>query len=154
LDKIQQNKKRKVNKVKNFIMSNINNIFARLEKADKAQETKLASHKVELALRDDIIGGFQKYLGQRDAAAKAISKAEDAVINAYNNYAALAGAANATLGDLNTLKTKAKELGIDLDPDMTGIEKKMKDELKVLKPNAAAIQNTAKGLSAIRMSIK
>lgn len=132
-------------------MSNINTILNKIAKADKVE---LAKHKVELALRDDIIAGFQKYLGQRDAAKKAISKAENAVIDAYNNYAALAGAANATLGDLNTLKTKSKELGIDLDPDMTGIEKKMKDELKVLKPNATAIQNTAKGLADIRVSIK
>jgi len=135
-------------------MSNINNILSKIEKANKIEEVKLANHRVELGLRDDIIAGFQKYLGQRDAAKKAISKAENVVIDAYNNYAALAGAANATLGDLNTLKAKAKELGIDLDPDMTGIEKKMKDELKVLKPNAAAIQNTAKGLADIRVSIK
>jgi len=132
-------------------MNTLNNILKKISNSDKIE---LANHKVELALRDDIIAGFQKYLGQRDAAKKAISKAENAVIDAFNNYAALAGAANATLSDVNTLKTKAKELGIDIDPDMTGIEKKMKDELKVLKPNAAAIQNTAKSLSDIRVSIK
>lgn len=118
------------------------------------EKTELAKHEVNLALRDDIISGFQKYLAQRDTAKKAINKAENAIIDAYNNYAALAGAANTTLSDVNVLRTKAKELGIEIDPDMTGIEKRMKDELKILKPNASAIQNTAKTLSDIKSSIK
>lgn len=125
-----------------------------ISKIYNAKKVELGTHKVELGLRDDIISNFQKYLGQRDVAKKAISKAENAVIDAYNNYAALAGSANATIGELSTLKAKAKELGIELDPDMTGIEKKMKDELKIIKPNATAIQNSAKVLADIRVSIK
>lgn len=131
-----------------------NNLIIALNAIEKKHDAELESHEVELGLRDDIISGFQKYLGQRDTAKKAINKAENAIIEAYNNYASLAGAANATLSDVNVLRTKAKELGIEIDPDMTGIEKRMKDELKILKPNASAIQNTAKTLSDIKASIK
>jgi len=98
--------------------------------------------------------GFQKFQGQKDTAKKAISKAEMASIDAFNNYAALTGFANATLGDINTMRTKAKELGLDLDPAMLDMEKSLKSEINALKSNATTLQGASKTLSDVRISIK
>lgn len=54
-------------------MSNINNILSKIEKANKAQEIKLASHKVDLALADDLKAAVKK--SQSSAAMYAKHKA-------------------------------------------------------------------------------
>lgn len=118
------------------------------------EKVELAKHEVELALRDDIITGFQKYLGQVDGAVKAANKAENMIIEAYNQYATLAGFANGTLRDVDVMKVKAKELGLTLDPDMTGIEKKLKDDVKKVMASANSIKTLASTLSAIKTSTK
>jgi hypothetical protein len=119
----------------------------------KEETTNLASHEVELALRDDIIASFQKYLGQRDVAKKVLNKAENAIIEAYNNYSAIAAFGNATLKDMEALKAKAKEIGLGLDPQMESVEKKVKSEIKGYMNNAKAIGDLAKTMSNYKTSL-
>lgn len=123
-----------------------------LEKIYKGN-VELSEFNVELGLRDDVIASYQKYLGQRDAAKKEINKAENAVISAYNNYAGLAGLANGALGIVGDMEKKVKELGLELDPDMLGVKKRVTEDLKKLKANAGSIQNVAKTLSDVKTSI-
>ena len=124
----------------------INNILKKIEKANEV-EVRLEKHEVELALRDDIIASFQKYLGQRDVAKKVLNKAENAIIEAFNNYNAIAAFGNATLKDMDVLKAKAKEIGLGLDPQMESVEKKVKSEIKGYMNNAKAIGDLAKTMS-------
>jgi hypothetical protein len=130
-------------------MNTLKTVFGKLFK----EETQLASHEVELALRDDIIASFQKYLGQRDVAKKVLNKAENAIIEAYNNYSAIAAFGNATLQDMEALKAKAKEIGLGLDPQMESVEKKVKSEIKGYVNNAKAIGDLAKTMSNYKTSL-
>jgi hypothetical protein len=130
-------------------MNTLKTVFGKLFK----EETQLASHEVELALRDDIIASFQKYLGQRDVAKKVLNKAENAIIEAYNNYSAIAAFGNATLKDMEALKAKAKEIGLGLDPQMESVEKKVKSEIKGYVNNAKAIGDLAKTMSNYKTSL-
>ena len=125
----------------------INNILKKIEKANEVQKVELEKHEVELALRDDIIASLQKYLGQRDVAKKVLNKAENAIIEAFNNYNAIAAFGNATLKDMDVLKAKAKEIGLGLDPQMESVEKKVKSEIKGYMNNAKAIGDLAKTMS-------
>ena len=130
-------------------MNTLKTVFGKLFK----EETQLASHEVELALRDDIIASFQKYLGQREVAKKVLNKAENAIIEAYNNYSAIAAFGNATLPDMEALKAKAKEIGLGLDPQMESVEKKVKSEIKGYMNNAKAIGDLAKTMSNYKTSL-
>ena len=130
-------------------MNTLKTVFGKLFK----EETQLASHEVELALRDDIIASFQKYLGQRDVTKKVLNKAENAIIEAYNNYSAIAAFGNATLQDMEALKAKAKEIGLGLDPQMESVEKKVKSEIKGYMNNAKAIGDLAKTMSNYKTSL-
>ena len=131
-------------------MNTLKTVYSKLF---KEETTNLASHEVELALRDDIIASFQKYLGQRDVAKKVLNKAENAIIEAYNNYSAIAAFGNATLKDMEALKAKAKEIGLGLDPQMESVEKKVKSEIKGYMNNAKAIGDLAKTMSNYKTSL-
>jgi hypothetical protein len=119
----------------------------------KEETTNLASHEVNLALRDDIISSFQKFLAQKDTAKKILSKTENAIIDAYNNYAAISGFGNGTLKDVDVLKAKAKELGLELDPDVQKIETIIKSQIKSFTNNSKAIMELAKSISNYRTSL-
>lgn len=108
-------------------MSNINNILAKIEKADKLNSVKLENHRVELALNDEIArqvksnqDAYNNYLKAKNTIDKSVAAMKAAVTLILNNKdwgkkkAAEAQKYKAQLDKLS------KELGVNLagsEPD-------------------------------------
>ena len=106
----------------------LNNILKKIEKANKIEEVKLASQKVELSLMDDIKEAVGKYKALDDASKAALNKSKNALI-AYSDSVrvALQNAKNGV--DLITeLDKKSKELGIS-DAGLGGYKKELQGKL-------------------------
>jgi hypothetical protein len=94
------------------------NVFGKL-----FAKTELASHKVDLALTDDIKSEIQKYKGLKDNVDKAKNKAKDMIIAYTDNIRVAYQNAQNAVELINQLETKAKELGLG----DTGFEAYKKD---------------------------
>lgn len=106
----------------------LNNILSKIEKANKIEEVKLASQKVELALMDDIKAAVGKYKALDDASKAALNKSKNALI-AYSDSVrvALQNAKNG-VDLIAELDKKSKELGI-ADAGLGGYKKELQGKL-------------------------
>jgi hypothetical protein len=106
----------------------INNILSKIDKANKIEEVKLASQKVELALMDDIKAAVGKYKALDDASKAALNKSKNALI-AYSDSVrvALQNAKNG-VDLIAELDKKSKELGI-ADAGLDGYKKELQGKL-------------------------
>jgi len=73
-------------------MSSINNILAKIEKADKLNEVKLASHRIDLALAEDLArqvksnqDAYNQYLKAKTAIEKSLTSLKPAITLILNN---------------------------------------------------------------------
>jgi SMC interacting uncharacterized protein involved in chromosome segregation len=94
------------------------NVFSKL-----FPKTELGTHKVDLALTDDIKSEIQKYKGLKDNVDKAKNKAKDMLITYSDNIRVAYQNAQNAVDLINQLETKAKELGLG----DTGFESYKKD---------------------------
>ena len=101
-------------------MSIESKVFEKLFNIDKVE---LASQKVELALADDIESSRNGFLKNIDSAKGSFNKAQSSLIGYKDSLGNIAQGSNEVIRLISQLKTKSKELGIDLPAKYLVLEK-------------------------------
>lgn len=108
-------------------MSNLNNILSKIEKANKIEEIKLASQKIELALIDDLKKIMNRALGRKTE----FQKFSQNIQQQLDNLKASSNMWNKDLLEGQTLVSnlviKAKEIGVAIPSEVLAYEKIIKD---------------------------
>ena len=89
-------------------MNTLKSVFNKLAK----EEINLASHKVDLALADDIKSSLSQYKGLKDNVDKAKNAAKNAVIKYIDSTRAAYQNSKTTVDLITELENKAKQLGL------------------------------------------
>ena len=92
-------------------MNTLKSVSQKISKIEK-EETKLASHKVDLALADDIKSSLSQYKGLKDNVDKAKNAAKNAVIKYIDSTRAAYQNSKTTVDLITELENKAKQLGL------------------------------------------
>lgn len=108
-------------------------------------KTELASHKVDLALTDDIKSEIQKYKGLKDNLDKAKNKAKDMIIAYTDNIRVAYQNAQNAVELINQLETKAKELGLG-DTGFEAYKKDLTGKAAEYKKLFSSVDNIGKSL--------
>jgi hypothetical protein len=91
---------------------------------------KLASQKVELALADDIETTRNASLRSADSSKAVFNKAQAGLIQYKDILGNVAQSANQVIQLIGQLKTKSKELGIEVPPKYLNLEKEANQRSK------------------------
>ena len=118
-------------------------VFSKVS-AIEPQVTELASHKVELGLADDIVKMVNDIVKESTNAnnlSKKVIAAIDLVLASYRQNEVKS---NEALKSIDTLKTQAKNLGLDLPPVLSQYETNLNNLLKDSRAKMTAAQNAKK----------
>lgn len=99
----------------------INNILSKIEKANKIEEVKLTSQKVELGLKEDAVETVKLFISSYSKVDDGVYKFYNQLIASKKQYQSIQGEINNLLSFENKLKSEqnkilaaGKELGIDV----------------------------------------